>query len=130
MTIDLTQDEIRELLAGLPADHAAVIKLTALARESSTLRVLAEIGPAPGQCEDILKRMANWPKCDDVVYPSEADARQAVPRAFQDVCTEWGRAGHISKEYCLADGRVVRKSGVWWDVPEPGGSVSAFYFAD
>lgn len=129
MKLDVTQREISALVEALPGEHPLRTKLEPLLREASTLRVLAEIGPA-GADEDARKCFDRWAESDVTVYPSEADARAACPRAFKDVCTEWGRAGHLGGSYPLADGRTVRRRGIWWDVPEPGGKTVVYFFAD
>jgi hypothetical protein len=130
MKVTMTQAEIRSLLDALPAGHEGRNRLEPLVREGSTLRVLSEVGLAPDAPDDVRRRFAGWADSGTGVHPSEADARAHVPGAFRGVCTEWGRAGYVARDYPLADGRVVCCRGVWWDVPEPGGSRVAFFFRD
>ncbi len=129
MNLSMTQKQIASLLEALPADHPERATLAPLVRESRTLRVLHEVGLATSATPQARERFATWPGSDAVVYPSEADAREACPRAFKEVCSQWGRAGNISRDYPLADGRVITCRGIWWDVPEPGGSTKVFFFA-
>ncbi len=105
MNLSMTQKQIASLLASLPEGHPERETLATLVSESSTLRVLHEVGLAAGATEEARKRFAGWPGRDDVVHPSEADAREACPRAFKEVCTQWNRAGYLGREYPLADGR-------------------------
>jgi hypothetical protein len=129
MNVTLTQAQIRSILKALPADHPERSRLEMLVQESSTLRVLYEVGLAKGADQKIQEHFARWADRSDEVYPSAADAKEARPDCFEEVCTQWGRAGYLSRQYRLADGRTVQSQGCWWDVPEPGGSRVCYYFA-
>lgn len=124
MNISLTQEEIGQIAAQL-GESPLRDRLASLARESSTLRAVHEIGLAEGSAN----QFADWSDKDTPIYPSEADARQAVPRCFKEVCTEWGRAGYIRQKFTLRDGRIVIRRGYWSDTSSSGGA-TCYYFGE
>lgn len=129
MNVLMTQSEILSILDSIPVHHPMRDRLQSLVRESSTLRVLHEIGLEGNDDSRAKEDFNTWPGKDTVVYSSEEDARKEMPGAFRDVCTEWGRAGYLGRNFKLKDGRTVVARGVWWSVPEPGGRTVAYYFA-
>lgn len=129
MNISMSRQELEQLAQGTVPDEIKA-KAEQIQQEFAqvlTLGDLFPIGLADGVNEEVRRRFAIWKDCDVTVYPSEAVARETCPRTFRDVCTEWGRAGCVHREYPLRDGRVVVKQGCWWVVPEPGGSDTVFY---
>lgn len=109
-------------------DRAAALLLSL--DRCSTLADLYEVGLADDAGEDICRRFQRWKDNPTKVYPTVEAAQAERVSVFRGVCTQYGRAGYIRREYQLRDGRLVVKSGVWWDAPDPGGSDTVFYFEE
>lgn len=131
MDVKVNREELQAVAAGVVPEtmRQAAANLVAELEQWTVLGDLFPIGLADGQSDDTIRRFAQWEKSASRVYGSEQAAREDRPGTFREVCTEWGRAGHIHRTYRLADGRTVVKQGCWWDVPEPGGSDCVYYFA-
>ncbi len=130
MNVAVSRDELAAVASGVVPEHlqAAAGQMLADLADKLTLADLFPVGLSAEELSgEIRNRFEKWQRLGTRCYASEAAAREAKPRCFRSVCSEWGRAGTIHRDYRLKDGRIVRCSGVWWDVPEPGGSEVVFF---